>query len=216
MDKSLLEAAATRAGGRQPGGGDGSEKSNANANVTAAVTLRVVYRPSGAEAAVWVRGPTVRVAAQPPQPPQTPPPEDKQPLTSKGKKKTRPSTDSEALYVALPAVSIFAVVMVFGTFVCNRQARVIGIGNVMGRRGRRDKSRRQRILQIAKGKGKVGEGNGRDAEQSIRLMDRDANAGGGDDDDAGAWGYWDAEEDEGWRRETTGRPKKRDSNERYR
>ncbi|KXX75581.1 hypothetical protein MMYC01_206661 [Madurella mycetomatis] len=159
------------------------------------ITLRIVFRASSSAVAEWLQGPTILLAYKRRDPPVV---------------KTK-SSDTDGLYIAVPLVSVFALATVFGTFFCNRQARVVGLGNVMSKKGRRDKNRRQRILQIAKAKRE--DKDGRNKEQSIRLMGRDANF---DDDDDAAWGYWDAEEDEGWRHEVPGRSKKRDSNERYR
>jgi hypothetical protein len=52
-----------------------------------------------------------------------------------------------ALYIALPAVLGFVVLCVVGGFWWNRKARVVGLGNVMGRRRGYGvgKSRRQRM-----------------------------------------------------------------------
>ncbi|GAB1310549.1 Mid2 domain-containing protein [Madurella fahalii] len=154
------------------------------------ITLRIVFRAGSSAVAQWLQGPTVLLARKRRGPPA---------VKSKG-------PDPDGLYIALPLVSVFALVTVFGTFFCNRQARVVGIGNVMSKRGRRDKNRRQRILQMARAKRE--NRDDRNREQSIRLMDRDANVIGDDDDDA-AWGYWDAEEEEGWRQEAPGHSKKR-------
>jgi hypothetical protein len=136
-----------------------------------------------AAAARWVQGPTILLTYRP------------GPPAVKSK-----SPDAGGLYIALPAVSAFAMLMVVGTFFCNRQARTIGISNVMSRRGRRDMGGRRgkRTLLFGKmGSRKSDRGDSRiDREQSIRLMSRDANAD--DDHDHGEvpWDYWDAEEDQ--------------------
>lgn len=68
----------------------------------------------------------------------------------------------QSLYIALPTVLGFIVLCVGGGFWWNRKARVVGLGNVMGRRRGYGvgKSRRQRM-----GIGKKG---------AIKLQDRDA------------------------------------------
>jgi hypothetical protein len=79
-----------------------------------------------------------------------------------------------ALYIGLPTVLGFVVVMLVGTCWWNRSHRRIGLGSVMG--GRKGygvgKSRRQRMFA---GKGKK--------EQGIRLMERDVTGGEGYRDD---------------------------------
>ncbi|KAK4116301.1 hypothetical protein N656DRAFT_774527, partial [Canariomyces notabilis] len=136
-----------------------------------------------AAAARWVQGPTILLTYRP------------GPPAVKSK-----SPDAGGLYIALPAVSAFAMLMVVGTFFCNRQARTIGIGNVMSRRGRRDMGGRRgkRTLLFGKmGSRKSDSGDSRiDREQSIRLMSRDANADDDHDHDEVPWDYWDAEEDQ--------------------
>ena len=87
----------------------------------------------------------------------------------------------QALYIALPAVFGFVVLCVAGGFWWNRKARVVGLGNVMGRRRGYGvgKSRRQRL-----GMGKKG---------AIQLQERGVAVEGGKEtsfrDDA-----WEAEQ----------------------
>lgn len=77
-----------------------------------------------------------------------------------------------ALYIGLPTVLGFIVLLLIGTCLWNRKTRRINLGNVMGR-GRGGygvgKSRGQRIRMP---------GSGRNKEQAIRLMDQDGADGG--------------------------------------
>ncbi|KAK7745552.1 hypothetical protein SLS53_003052 [Cytospora paraplurivora] len=84
-----------------------------------------------------------------------------------------------ALYVGLPAVLGFCVLMLFGVCVWNRQARRIGIGNIMsrGRHGygaARERARRRLTIR-------------RDRKQAIRLGDHQ-EGGGPEEEEEGARG----------------------------
>lgn len=70
-----------------------------------------------------------------------------------------------ALYIGLPTVLGFCVVMIFGVCLWNRQARKISIGNIM--------SRSRHGYGIAKGRARRMGGGRRDrkADKGIRLMD---------------------------------------------
>ncbi|KAH8906076.1 hypothetical protein BR93DRAFT_969295 [Coniochaeta sp. PMI_546] len=78
-----------------------------------------------------------------------------------------------ALYIGLPTVLGFVVVVLVGTCWWNRNHRKIGLGSVMGR-GKgygAGKSRRQRMFG--------GAGKRERKEQGIRLMERDVTGAGG-------------------------------------
>lgn len=70
----------------------------------------------------------------------------------------------QSLYIALPAVFGFIVVCVCGGFWWNRHARVIGLGNVMGRR---------KGYGIGKSRG---ERMGMGRQGAIKLQERDGGA----------------------------------------
>jgi hypothetical protein len=141
------------------------------------ITLRIASLPLGATV-TWVAGPTVVVTPSPsPEPTKSPVPK------------------GEALYIALPTVLGFVVLMVVGTCIWNRKHRKINIGNVMGR-GRGGygvgKSRRQRLF-----------GKGAHKEQSIGLMERDGAVASARED-----AYRDNDDGE-WKSEIPGRGRTR-------
>ncbi|KAK0631957.1 hypothetical protein B0T14DRAFT_490407 [Immersiella caudata] len=141
------------------------------------ITLRIASLPLGATVS-WVPGPTVVVTPSPsPEPTKSPVPK------------------GEALYIALPTVLGFVVLMVIGTCIWNRKHRKINLGNVMGR-GRGGygvgKSRRQRVF-----------GKGAHKEQSIGLMERDGAVAS-----AREGAYRDNDDDE-WKSEVPGRGRTR-------
>ncbi|KFX94751.1 hypothetical protein O988_06138, partial [Pseudogymnoascus sp. VKM F-3808] len=81
--------------------------------------------------------------------------------------KPTPAPKGPALYIALPTVLAFIILCVGGGFWWNKHARVIGLGNVMGRRKGYGigKSRGERL-----GMGRKG---------AIKLQEREEGAGGG-------------------------------------
>ncbi|KAK0753834.1 hypothetical protein B0T18DRAFT_424318 [Schizothecium vesticola] len=136
------------------------------------ITLRIAALPPTGGPRAWLPGPTVLVAPKP-----TPPPQ-----------KTGPPT-GPALYIGLPCVLAFVVLMVGGTCWWNRRERMIGVGNVMGR-GRRGygvgKSRRERVRKAG-----------------IKLEETTRGAAGYRDQPtaAAAPAGGDGWDDESWRRE---------------
>jgi hypothetical protein len=109
-----------------------------------------------------------------------------------------------ALYVGLPTVFGFCVLMIFGVCAWNRQARRIGLGNISGKAGGARGARMGRRLTTR-----------RDRKQAIRLADHDGpDDDEGDDEEGGGRGekgmcYQDGEppshrhlsvryEDDGW------------------
>jgi hypothetical protein len=113
--------------------------------------------------------------------------------------KSKPPTGL-ALYIGLPTVLGFVVLLLVGTYLWNRKTRRIDVGNIMGR-GRGGygvgKNRRQRIR-----------------EQGIRITDQDVGPRGAGGEGAAAQHYRDdvpAPEDRaargetGWRQEVPGR-----------
>ena len=122
----------------------------------AAITLRIAALPHGAAQVRWLAGPTVTVTYSP-----TPPPS--QAAVPAG----------PALYIGLPVILGFVVLMLTGTCAWNRRHRRIGLGNIMSR-GRSPggngygvgvgKSRRQRLLGPS--------ARNKEQQVAIRLMER--------------------------------------------
>lgn len=116
------------------------------------ITLRIASLPAGSTVN-WIQGPTVLVTPSPAPPMH---------------KATPPQ--GAALYIALPTVLGFVILVIVGTYLWNRKARRIGLGNIMSR-GRNGygvgKSRRQRMF-----------GKGSRKDQAIGLVDRDGAVAG--------------------------------------
>ncbi|KAK3945446.1 hypothetical protein QBC46DRAFT_445354 [Diplogelasinospora grovesii] len=126
------------------------------------ITIRIAALPTFSgnsstpvASAKWIPGPTAVVMYSP------------TPAPPKAEMPTGP-----ALYIGLPTIVGFVLVVAVGTCVWNRKARRIDIGNIMSR-GRRGygvgKSRTQRML------GKSISSRRRNKEQAIRLMDRNVH-----------------------------------------
>lgn len=121
------------------------------------ISLTIVALTPGAATMTPLQGPVVLVA------------KPKGYVQEKAKVPTGP-----ALYIGLPTVLGFVVLILVGTCWWNRHHRRIGLGSVMGRGGYGvGKSRTQRMF-----------GNGKKRERKeagIRLMEREVAAGGGSD-----------------------------------
>lgn len=120
------------------------------------ISLTIAALVPGQAAMTPLQGPVVRVAKPAAYVPE----------------KAKPPT-GPALYIGLPTVLGFVVVVLIGTCWWNRNHRKIEIGNVMGRRGGYGvgKSRRQRVFG--------GAGKKERKEQGIRLMERDVTGAAG-------------------------------------
>ncbi|KAK4128650.1 hypothetical protein N657DRAFT_639136 [Parathielavia appendiculata] len=146
------------------------------------ITLHMVALPKGAARAQWLTGPTITLRWKP-----KPPPAPKPPKNS-----------AQELYIALPLVFGFAVLMIVGTFFMNRQIRRIGVGNVITR------TRRGAAGVLGRRKGGNGVGaskrdraRNQDKELGIRLMERDGAVMESDEERAGSW-------EEGWGSQDSG------------
>lgn len=115
------------------------------------VTLFIT--PTQKTAISSVQGPTLMVTTSPPPEPYRQPPSK--------------APHGTSLYIALPTVLAFVVLVIGGTFYCNRKHRTIGMGSVMGRRkGYGTGSRRQRM------------GLGKKQDRAIMLRDQELTADG--------------------------------------
>jgi len=142
---------------------------------SANITIRMVYLAPDSPRATWIQGPTV--------------------ILEKAKKKTkvaperpkRPPSEEPVLVIALPIVMVVSAFIIAMLSCWNRNVRRIGLGNVMGKTGRKNTAG---LLAKEAGlaQGKRGAGRGKD-EESIRLMDRDGYSSG---------------EESGWRQEVVG------------
>ncbi|KAK4193284.1 hypothetical protein QBC35DRAFT_527338 [Podospora australis] len=145
------------------------------------IHIQLAALPLDGGPAKWFKGPTVTIAKKPPKP----------------LRKTK-TPDHQALYIALPTVFGFVIVIVVGTLCCNRQARIVNVGNVMSRNRFRESNRR-----AARRKNK---------EQYIRLTDQESGVGGGPSGSSPVVGFLDAAlgtDEEGWSQQVPGRKAKK-------
>ncbi|KAK0748289.1 hypothetical protein B0T21DRAFT_389201 [Apiosordaria backusii] len=129
----------------------GNKDKHFKANTPTTITLRMAALPEDGSAAEWHQGPTVQIIKP-----------KKIPNKSDGRKHP---ADDQVLYVALPTVSVFVLLIVVSTLCCNRGVRRIDLGNVMSRSRRSER-------------GTVGR-NRRDRGQYSRLDGRDMELGRG-------------------------------------
>ncbi|ORY70247.1 uncharacterized protein BCR38DRAFT_421515 [Pseudomassariella vexata] len=82
-----------------------------------------------------------------------------------------------ALYIGLPAVLVFVVVCIVGTFLWNRQQRRIGLGNIMSRSRHGYSVGRSARSRMRLGKDRKKNGSDRKAaEERIQLMEQEVAA----------------------------------------
>ncbi|SPO07637.1 uncharacterized protein DNG_10332 [Cephalotrichum gorgonifer] len=128
-------------------------------NVT--LVLHTMYKDSDDEDAEYKTveyvGPTVLLAQKPP-------------FRSKGTQKP----EGDELYIALPIVGVFIILMIFGTCIWNRKARRIGLGNIAFRSRRGYGAGRKRGKKFGRGSKKAA----KNEEAAVMLEDWDGRDSG--------------------------------------